>query len=160
MKITKAVSYEYPMGYDPNEPRDDKGQWTEGGDVASDHLPAEKVQQIRDAVEQAQQQAEPGQEVGIRMLPPDSPPVSPGEHLDPSGNWENGEHTGRSLDGTSVIGVRDMDKGIKDFTSTGYVGHKVAIVVGEGVGSGEDVGERILDHPKVISIIDVADKSK
>ena len=143
------------MTFDPSQPRDEDGKWSETGSIVSRDMPEAKASEIKAALIEAQRADTSGLEYGLRVLPPDSPPVKVGDVLDPSGHWEDGHHTGKSLDGTSVIGAKDPDRAIADLKAGGYYGHKVVVVRGEGVRSGDDVGERILDNPEVVSVIEL-----
>lgn len=101
---------------------------------------------------------EPYWDYGLRMLPEDIDDVEVGDRLEPSFRWEDGENSGESLEGVSTIGIHGVgkiDAAIDNFMRGGYYGRKVALVRGVNLGSGEDLGENVLDNARVLKIWEV-----
>jgi len=134
--------------YDASQARNEKGEWTSMGFNAENALEisAKVVAEYGDA------------DFGIRILPDDMS-ASVGDILEPSFRWEDGEITSDQLDGTSVLGIgtgevssRDLNTAIKQGKQ--YLGKKIAIIAGERLSYGEDVGEEVFKNAKVIAIFD------
>lgn len=96
---------------------------------------------------------------GIRVEDLDDPGKK-GDSLPDSRIWVDGEPTGETLNGTSVLGiesVNDVGKGmiamgLKDGARGGYFGKVVYLVGGNSREYGEDVGEWILRDAKIVSV--------
>lgn len=109
---------------------------------------------------------DPLADYALRVLPDDMN-HSVGEILPESFRWVDGNRTEETLGGTSTIKIRsekekDIAEALLNAGLTGdppnklpngaYRGRKVALVKGESIGGGEDVGESIIPDPEVLYI--------
>lgn len=99
--------------------------------------------------------------VGIRTQ---EEPFELGNISHESHTWRNGDDTGRSVGGISATNVkseaiaahsdikRDYSQ-LRKFKNSGYYyGDNVAIIVSNSARRGRDVGELIMENPKVVKI--------
>lgn len=134
----------------------DGGQWASSpsGNVAKQML--QKINQAGDSVS-----------FGIRVIANDHDiykSVSTGMALTESFKWKNGETTDKMLPGTSVVEIKSKTvEGIKDAMHKAgvlgingpngyYFGDKVALVRGEKVKKGQDVGESLFKNAVVVGV--------
>jgi len=94
-------------------------------------------------------------EYGIRVLPDDDA-SQVGDMLAPSLVWDDGECTGKELPGTCAIGVtvNTVDASLRLVAAGGYIGKRLALIVGDRAESGEDAGERIIRNAVVLLVAD------
>jgi len=156
--------------FDPSQPRDESGKWSDTGassggmktkPITSGSIRPEKRSQIVDEANAIVSADASGYDFGFRMLPDDMDDVKVGEKLDKSFRWEDGDNSGENLEGVSTIGIRgNAEKAMKDFAPRpheGYFGRKVVLVRGVRNGSGQDVGETIIDDAEVVAVWDVGE---
>lgn len=80
--------------------------------------------------------------------------VRVGETLKPSREFVDDRPTGRMLDGTSVIYVKDPAEAVRLAKSYGDSGNAVVLVgSNHDMGRGVDPGERILGQPRVLAVL-------
>jgi len=132
------------------------GQWTSSpsGIVAAQML--QKINSSGDSVE-----------FGIRVIASDHEiygSVAEGAVLKESFKWKDGDSTNKKLPGTSVVEIKSKTiEGIKDAMHKAgvlgtngpngyYFGDKVALVRGQKIKVGQDVGEAIFKNASVIGI--------
>lgn len=114
-----------------------------------------------------------GAAYGIRVIPGDySDELSPGDSLPPSNRWVDGEDTGEPIAGTSAIRINGSDgdavlRALKLAGADGnsgpngfYWGNRVALVKGDSIGSGEDVGEILLKDATIVDLWNKPTKGK
>lgn len=120
------------------------------------------AQQIADAIE-VDQENDTFAEYALRALPGESDGVQIGDTLAPSSVFDDGNPTGEELPGTSAIRINSpegfpqinralADLGVNGKTFHTYNGTRVALVKGESVGSGEDVGEVVIRDAQVVAL--------
>ena len=126
--------------------------------VSEEQLQA--ASQIVDAVKSI-----PGKAVGIRVIPDeDEKAYTPGDSLEQSFKWKNGEITEKRIGGTSTAGIETKDiAGVltalhnlgvlgKSGPNGYYVGTRVALVAGEKSKKGEDAGEKVITGARVLAL--------
>ena len=134
----------------------------QGGRSADDTTPgARAARQILDAIEQDNDSAD----YALRVIPGEfEGEINVGDILPASKQWVDGNETSERLNGTSAVRIRNIDEksileALRNLGALGksgpngyYFGNRVALVKGESVGSGEDVGELIIDGAEVVGI--------
>jgi len=88
--------------------------------------------------------------VGLRVVSNNT--IQRGDTLPPSYRWVDGEPTDELLDGTSAVDIKSRGSIPCD-----YRGTRVLVVGGTDVGSGEDVGEVLVEHAVVLAIYEFED---
>lgn len=90
--------------------------------------------------------------------------INTGDTLPPSKRWADGNETNEQLGGTSAVRIRRLDEksileALQDLGALGkngpngyYFGNRIALVKGDSIGSGEDVGESIIAGAEVVGI--------
>lgn len=137
------------------------------GNISGMNAVQAAAQQIADAIA-AEKESDPFADYALRALPGDANGVEPGDVLPESFRWEDGEQTDERLDGTSAILVRpphDRERVMAALVAVGatgipphetpngvYRGTRFALVKGESVGPGEDVGEVIVADATVVAL--------
>ena len=72
-----------------------------------------------------------------------------------SHNWVDGDDTGEELDGACAIAVHELETvmRVQEKAMGEYVGDHVAIIAGDNVTYGEDIGEIIIQDAAVVAVI-------
>jgi len=93
----------------------------------------------------------PNDVYGLRIIDSNDAPKI-GDKLRESTVFVDGNPTDQTLGGTSTIGINleNAKEAFKNIES--YFGDHLALVKGERVGWGEDIGEEILKNPEVVSV--------
>lgn len=101
------------------------------------------VAEINKAIEKAKCLMVDADYCAVRVCPE---MVEAGQVLQPSFVWVDGDITDEQLDGTCGI---DIDS----HPACGYMGECIAVIAGNEVSWGEDVGEIIIKNAEVISVL-------
>lgn len=134
----------------------------QGARSADDTTPGIRAaRQILEAIRQDGDSAD----YALRVIPGEfKGAIKIGDTLPASKQWEDGNETDAKLDGTSAVRIKGLDEksileALKNLGALGkngpngfYFGDRIALVKGESIGSGEDVGESIIKDAEVVGV--------
>ena len=129
---------------------------------ADDTTPGARVaRQIFEVIEKDDDFAD----YALRVIPGEfKGEINVGDILPSSKRWADGNETKEALEGTSAVRIRNQDEksildALKNLGALGkngpngfYFGDRIALVKGESIGSGEDVGESIIKNAEIVGI--------
>lgn len=101
------------------------------------------IENIMNRIEEIRENSE-YEYIGVRVQENE---FTKGEILDNSFVWVDGEMTDEELDGTCAVKLEDVE------LANGYFGDHVAIIGGDSMEYGQDLGEIIIRDAEVLEVI-------